>query len=189
MHKIICNDSERFIRDLPILPFHLDIILRPLGYNNLSYELLAVFLLIHEEGTSSQFLRSENERGWFRRRQWFDPINEHASINGHCRMFGHFFGHNIMIEHVSMFGLYMGPIFEGTILMDVTLPSRLKTREGSGSTLVPLFDMPALLDVPASLHRLIMALSFRIPLLIELSPPDMQAQKLPSSEVVECNKD
>jgi hypothetical protein len=46
---------------------------------------LAVFLLIHEEGKSYQFLRSENERGWFRRRQWFNTISEHASISGHCR--------------------------------------------------------------------------------------------------------
>jgi hypothetical protein len=87
----------------------LDIALRPLGYNNLTYWFFAVFLLIHEEGTSSQFLRSENERGRLRRRQWFNPISEHASISGHCRMFGL---------------IYLGPSLEGT--MDMTLPSRTK---------------------------------------------------------------
>jgi hypothetical protein len=52
-----------------------------LGYNNLSYELLAIFLLIHEEGKSYQFLRSENERGWFRRRQW-ESMPESVGIAG-----------------------------------------------------------------------------------------------------------
>jgi hypothetical protein len=33
------------------------------------------------------------------------------------------------------------------------------------------------------------ALSFRIPLLIELSPQDMQAWKLSSSDLMECNKE
>jgi hypothetical protein len=107
MHKIICNDSEGFIGDLSILPYLLDIALRPLGYNNLSSEFLAVFLRIHEEGKSYQFFRSENERGWFRRRQWFNPISEHASISGRFRMF------------------YLGYSLEVTN-MDMTLPSSIK---------------------------------------------------------------
>jgi hypothetical protein len=71
---------------------------------------LAVFLLIHEEGKSYQFLRSENERWWLRRRQWFNHISEHTSISVHCRMFGL---------------IYLGPSLEGTI-MDITLPSSIK---------------------------------------------------------------
>jgi hypothetical protein len=47
----------------------------------------------------------------------------------------------------------------------------------------------AVLDMPASLDLSIMDLSFRISLLIGLSPPDIRAQKLSSAEVVECNKD
>jgi hypothetical protein len=59
---------------------------------------------------SYQFLRSENERGWFRWRQWFNPISEHASISGHCRMCGL---------------IYLGSSLEGTIL-DMTLPSSIE---------------------------------------------------------------
>jgi hypothetical protein len=59
---------------------------------------------------SYQFLRSENERGWFRRRQWFNPISDHAGISGHCRMCGL---------------IYLGPCLEGTF-MDMTLPSSIK---------------------------------------------------------------